>query len=114
MQNIKSTSYKDKQFDVAVGLGVLMYLNQRELHDALKELARLSKYMILVDYNTQYFNDAQTELFIHANDGRYDHDYVEECRAAGLNVLQANRCEQFWDPEINLLNELGLSLVVAK
>lgn len=112
-QNIKSTTYADKAFDVAIGVGVLMYLNQNELSQALKELRRISRKVIIVEFSCRYFSEDKMKLFHNAKDGRFDYDYEKECFSAGFYEITARRCEHFWNPEINFLDEMGHSIVIA-
>lgn len=113
VQNITSTTYRDKAFDVAIGVSVLMYLNPSQLTLALKEIGRISRRVILVEMNCWCFNEAQVKQFYAAQDGRFDHDYEKECMAAGFININVDRCEKFWDPEINALGEMGYAMITA-
>lgn len=113
-QDITATTYKDKAFDVAIGVSVLMYLNPAQLAVALKEIRRISRRFILAEFSCRYFSEEQARLFHEAQDGRYDYDYKNECSKAGFTNIMAYRCEQFWNPEINTLGEMGHSLIIAE
>ena len=113
-QNIKATTYADNECDVAVGVSVLMYLNPEELHCALIEIKRISQIAIIVEYDCRYFNDDQKILFHSGNDGRFDYNFENECLKVGFTNVVSNRCEQFWDTDINVLGELGLSITIAE
>lgn len=113
LQNITSTTYSDKAFDVAVGLGVMMYLNPSQLGSALQELRRISQRIVLVEMSCRYLGEEQARRFKAEQDGRFDYDYEKECRRAGFANVYARRCEQFWNPQINTLGEMGYVIVVA-
>lgn len=112
-QDIRSMTYHDKSFDVAIGVGVLMYLAPSQLMQALKELQRISDTVISVEMDCLYFNEKQKESFRLARDGRFDHDYRKCFEEAGFNIIECRRIETFYDSEISI-GEMGHGLIVAK
>lgn len=112
-QDIRSTTYDDKAFGVAIGVGVLMYLTPRDLVRALAELRRISDTVISMEMDCRYLSKEKIEAFRGASDGRFDHDYEKGFRDAGFKNIQSRRIDAFWDPQINTLGEMGYGMIVA-
>lgn len=104
----------DRTFDVAVGVGVLMYLMPAQLDAALGELARVSSCVIAAEMDCRFLSTAEKARFRRANDGRYDHDYAAAFAAAGYAVEVVEPVAPFFNPAVNTAGEMGYGLIVAR
>lgn len=113
LQDIRSTTYGNKAFSVAIGVSVLMYLSPRGLAEALAELRRISEIVISVEMDCRYLGKEKVEAFRNAADGRFDHDYPKAFDDTGFQTVESRRIEAFWDPQLNTLGEMGYGIIVA-
>ncbi len=113
-QDIRSTTYDNRAFGVAIGVSVLMYLSPRDLVRALTELRRISDTVISVEMDCRYLSKEKIEAFRRVADGRFDHDYEKGFSDAGFKNIQSRRIDAFYDPQINTLKEMGFGMIVAR
>ncbi len=114
LQDITETSYRDKEFDVVVGVSVLMYLNPLQLKMALRELGRIGGRVIIAEMSSANLCGDELESFFLAGDGRFDHDYFFELKNAGFTDIRFHRCGCFLDASTNTSGEMGYGIFSAK
>lgn len=110
------THYKDDEFDVVVGVGVLMYIHPKFIAKAISGLRRICRRKIFIaEYFYKYLSDEKKRCFDAARfmDGRYGYDYEELLKEAGFKNVKVNQFNAFADPEKNTLNEMPHTLMVA-
>ncbi len=110
------SSIKDNFFDVVIGVGVLMYIQPRDINKAISELYRLCKKKIMVvEYYYKYLNPAKQHAYKRAirHDCRCIYDYSSLLEQVGFRNIQVVQMEFFYDPYINTLNEMPQTLIVA-
>lgn len=114
--DITQLKYSDKEFDVSVGVGVLMYIPSNKIRTALLELARVSQKLVcLVEFYPKFLSAEKTDKYRNMiGVDRYEYDYLELLRELNLKVIKQYEPKMFTDPLINTLDEMGYYVVLYK
>jgi SAM-dependent methyltransferase len=110
------SEYNDLQFDIVIGLSVLMYIQPHQIDSTIRELKRVcKKKVILVEYYYKYLNEENQAAYKVATecDGRNIYDYEEILKNNGLQNVQNFPISFFEDPLCNINNEMPLRLIVG-
>lgn len=111
--DITSLPFKDKQFAVAVGVGVLMYLPPTGFVKAVEELKRVSQLVVAIEYDHEFLDDGMKRRFSAATDGRFAHDYAGVFKSSGFEIIKHERVEAFWNPDLNPTGAMGFGMIFA-
>jgi len=111
------TDFIDNQFDVVIGVGVLMYIKENKISFAMDELYRICKKKIFViEYYYKYLNDQKKEAYVRAKseDGRCVYDYEKLLAEAGFRNIKTVHMDLFVNKTINVNDEMAQTLVIAE
>ena len=108
--------FKDGEFDIVVGVDVLMYIQPALINNAISELHRICKNkLFLVEYYYKYLSDKKEAYReAHFSDGRCIYDYAELLTKHGFKKINTVPIEFFTDKMINIQDEMAQTLVIAE
>lgn len=109
-------NFEDNYFDVVIGVGVLMYLQKKDISKAILELKRVCKNKVyIVEYYYKYLAQEKQDAYksVIGLDGRDIYDYEELLLNNGFKDVQIKHLQQFSDKEINVDGEMAQTLVVG-
>ena len=108
--------FKDGEFDIVVGVDVLMYIQPALINNAISELHRICKNkLFLVEYYYKYLSDKKEAYReAHFSDGRCIYDYAELLAKHGFKKINTVPIEFFTDKMINIQDEMAQTLVIAE
>ena len=110
-------SIKESIYDVVMGVGVLMYIQNEDIQRAINELYRIcNKKIFVVEYYYKYMTSEKQLAFKKASsgDGRCIYDYAALMDQAGFKKIEVIQLECFQDRKINTLNEMAHTLVIGE
>jgi len=109
--------FKDGEFDIVVGVDVLMYIQPALINNAISNLFKICKNkLFLVEYYYKYLSDKKKEDYreAHFSDGRCIYDYAELLTKHGFKKINTVPIEFFTDKMINIQDEMAQTLVIAE
>lgn len=112
----RKTKYKDREFDVSVGVGILMYVSNKRILAVLSELRRIcGKKIIMAEYYYKYLSDEKKTAYRKEElmDWRFEHDYEDLLLKSGFKNIKIIQMDSFSSNVINAGDEMPLTLIIA-
>lgn len=81
--SLSNLPYDDNQFDVAVTVKVLLHVPPEEIQRSMRELARVSRYLMLIEFYSP--NSVKTREHV------FNHNYFDLSKTIGLETIKADR-----------------------
>lgn len=113
VQDIQSTNFADKEFDVAICIGVIMYLNEAQFQCAASELRRIAHRVIIAEMDSRWMTPERRQAYL-AVPYHNQHDIARTLTTAGFTVTEDRRLDYFWDDALNPDHENGYNLTIAQ